>query len=63
MQDDNITTDTARKAWEPPTITPLPRLGERTTPTTISASSPKMHTSDLSDIRDILDSLPPEPPA
>jgi len=37
--------------WSPPTIRPLFRLGEMTTPTTFSASSPDRHKSDISELR------------
>lgn len=36
--------------WEPPKIRPLPRLGELTTPTTFSASTPEQHRSDISEL-------------
>ena len=41
----------APTSWSRPTIRPLPRLGELTTPTTFSASSPDRHGSDISEMR------------
>lgn len=41
----------APKKWRRPTIRPLFRLGELTTPTTFSASSPDRHRSDISELR------------
>ncbi|MGC9969782.1 MAG: hypothetical protein ABSE56_04250 [Bryobacteraceae bacterium] len=38
-------------------IRPLSRLGERTAPTTVSASSPELHASDLTDLEALLKSL------
>ena len=43
--------DEAPKEWERPSIKPLFRLGELTTPTTFSASSPDRHTSDISELK------------
>jgi len=40
--------------WKRPTIRPLARLGELTTPTTISASTPEGHASDISELRRLL---------
>lgn len=40
----------SRGQWRRPTIKPLTRLGERTTPTTISASSPERHASDITEL-------------
>lgn len=44
----------APETWEPPTIHPLSSLGEQTAPTTISASSPEKHISDISDLLELL---------
>jgi hypothetical protein len=44
-----------KEKWEPPTITPLPRLGEQTAPTTFTASSPEMLQSSLDDVFEILE--------
>lgn len=38
--------------WSRPTIRPLFRLGELTTPTTFSASSPDRHGSDISEMKE-----------
>ena len=38
-------------AWVKPSIRPLFKLGEQTTPTTYSASSPEKHKSDISELR------------
>lgn len=40
-----------RLTWERPLLKPLPRLGELTTPTTFSASSPDRHGSDIGEFR------------
>ncbi len=38
--------------WHRPTIKPLVRLGEQTTPTTISASSPDKHKPNIAGFSD-----------
>jgi hypothetical protein len=37
--------------WSRPTVRPLFRLGELTTPTTFSASSPDRHGSDITELK------------
>ncbi len=37
-------------AWECPLIRPISRLGEMTTPTTFSASTPERHSSDITEM-------------
>jgi len=46
--------------WEPPTIRPLLRLGERIAPTTVSAGSPEHYASDLTDLQALFGELDPE---
>jgi len=47
--------------WSRPTIRPLFRLGELTTPTTFSASSPDRHRSDISELREDFGGVPGAP--
>ena len=44
-----------RKEWVSPIIRPLVRLGELTTPTSISASSPERHTFDIAELKKLLE--------
>jgi len=37
--------------WERPFIRPISKLGEMTTPTTLSASTPERHVSNISEMR------------
>jgi len=39
------------QGWEPPFMRPISRLGELTTPTTFSASTPERHMSDISELK------------
>lgn len=42
-----------KKPWKRPVISHLARLGELTTPTTISASSPEKHKSSIQELADL----------
>lgn len=46
--------DDQKERWETPAIRVLSRLGERTAPTTTSASSPEMFTPNISEIEELI---------